>query len=142
MTRHLFTYGSLMYPAVWQQIVSQDYDSETVTLKGYQRKCVLDQEYPAVVYTGREEDQVIGRVYFDVSPQDQVALDVFEGKEYLRRTEQVQRQNQQFCEVDVYVYRPEYHAHLSEQDWCVDTFEREGLPKFIAAYKGFKAIEA
>ena len=48
-TRHVFAYGSLMYPAVWSRVVRGQYRSQPATVKGFRRVCVDGHEHPALV---------------------------------------------------------------------------------------------
>lgn len=141
MTKHFFTYGSLMYPQVWQQLVKGNYDSCQANLSGYHRKCIHQQDYPAVFQDNQSaQKQVLGRIYFDVSIEDQMALDSFEGEEYLRLTEKVFTKERGEIEVEVYVFKPEYLHRVTDEDWDVQAFEKEGLQRFLNQYKGFKEM--
>ncbi|BBN59719.1 gamma-glutamylcyclotransferase family protein [Hydrogenovibrio marinus] len=140
MKKHIFTYGSLMYPEVWQQLVTGNYESCQATLNGFHRKCVIDQDYPAVYKDDSSLDnQVLGRVYFDVSPEDQVSLDKFEGEEYLRLTETAITTDNNEITIEIYVIKPDFLHRVSERDWDVQAFEAEGLQRFLQQYKGFES---
>ncbi|WP_024851191.1 gamma-glutamylcyclotransferase family protein [Hydrogenovibrio kuenenii] len=139
MPKHIFTYGSLMYPEVWQQLVKGNYDSCQANLSGYHRKSIHQQDYPAVFQDEMSKNkQVLGRVYFDVSPDDQVTLDTFEGEEYDRLTERLFIPDLGEIEVEVYVFKPDYLHRVTDEDWDVEAFEAEGLQRFLNQYKGFQ----
>lgn len=142
MHKHFFTYGSLMYPEVWQQLVKGDYDSCLANLAGYHRKCIDQQDYPAIYRDKRSVNQLVsGRIYFNVSPEDQTALDIFEGEEYNRLTETVEMPDMKHIEVEVYVLKPNYLHRVTEKDWDIKAFEAEGLQRFLKQYKGFQENE-
>lgn len=139
MPKHIFTYGSLMYPEVWQQLVKGNYDSCQANLNGYHRKCIHQQDYPAIFQDeASSENQILGRVYFDVSPDDQVTLDTFEGEEYARLTERLFVPDLGEIEVEVYTIKPDFLHRVTEKDWDVEEFELEGLQRFLNQYKGFQ----
>ncbi len=80
---NVFTYGSLMYEAVWTRVVRGQYASARARLPGFRRLAIRDETYPAVVADAGAE--VLGRLWFDISPDDIERLDRFEGSEYRRQ---------------------------------------------------------
>lgn len=81
---NVFTYGSLMYEAVWARVVRGQYASARARLAGFRRLAIRNESYPAVVPDAQAE--VLGRLWFGVSPDDLERLDRFEGSEYRRQT--------------------------------------------------------
>ena len=79
---HIFTYGSLMFPQVWQHVVRGTYRSAPASLAGHARYAIVGETYPGII--AQEGAQVAGVLYFDVAAQDVAALDAFEGEEYRR----------------------------------------------------------
>ena len=60
---HVFTYGSLMFDAVWNLVVKGEYEKSTATLANYIRRAVINEEYPAVFHqTG--SSGVVGILYY------------------------------------------------------------------------------
>jgi len=82
MSAHVFTYGSLMFPEVWQRVVRGDYRSAPAVLDGHARFALAGETYPGAI--ARSGAIVAGIVYFDVSDADVAALDAFEGSQYRR----------------------------------------------------------
>ena len=80
---NVFTYGSLMYPRVWELVVSGHYRSLRGTVRGFERRRISGEVYPALV-RGAPESAVEGVLYLDVSAADVAALDRFEGEPYAR----------------------------------------------------------
>lgn len=126
---NVFTYGSLMYPQVWDRVVRGRYRSATARLAGFRRRALIGASYPAAIPDPAA--LIRGRLYFDVSPDDLVRLDAFEADEYRRDEVDVQ------VDVDgesvparaqVYVYLVE--SRLAPQDWDVARFERDHLADF------------
>lgn len=139
--KHVFTYGSLMFAPVWEQIVTRPYRSDEAHLAGYRRLAVHRQDYPVIKpQTGAG---VAGVLYFDVSPPDLARLDAFEG-EYYRRTsvnvvlsaDPANPGGAQFT-AEAYVLRPAFYAIATGKEWDPDRFAREGIKRFVARYRGF-----
>ena len=74
---HLFTYGSLMFEDVWNRLVKGNYLSQKATLRGYARRSVKGDEYPVIF---QADELVEGVVYYDISEEDRIILDIFEGE--------------------------------------------------------------
>lgn len=130
---NVFTYGSLMYPAVWERIVRGQYRHEIAKLKGYTRKNVLGEVYPALVCSATPS-QLTGRLYYHVDEEDLRRLDIFEGEFYRRICVRVfcepSRQIQACC----YLWREKYMDKLTHQDWDPKHFQEVGLPRFLTDF--------
>lgn len=91
---NVFTYGSLMYPTVWDRVAHGRYPSTMARVRGYRRHGVRDETYPAAVPSTQaidvqgasREALIVGRVYFDVAAADVARLDAFETNDYERAT--------------------------------------------------------
>lgn len=81
---HLFVYGSLIFPDVWQPLVSRHYLSDPAFLPRYQRSKIFFDTYP-LAYPQTHATGFLGLVYFDLGAQDLARLDTFEGAIYQRR---------------------------------------------------------
>ena len=135
---HLFTYGSLMFPQVWQSIVSDPCDRAPALLDGYCRRCIADEEYPGILPA--EGASVEGVVYFDLSPEAFRRLDTFEGEQYLRTTAPLLLADGTTLDAEVYVIRDAYASLLTEHAWSPERFEKIGLKRFVAEYAGFGTL--
>jgi len=135
---HLFTYGSLMFPQVWERIVSERCDSAPATLAGYSRRAIVGEPYPGIV--AAETERVAGVVYFDLSPEALERLDAFEGEWYRRTAETLILEDGATVEAEVYVMRDAFFHLLTETPWSVEQFADSGLERFAAEYAGFAAI--
>jgi len=126
----VFTYGSLMYPAVWSRVVRGDYASEPARVHGFRRVCVRNREHPALIVAAGEAT-VEGRLYRAVSASDLARLDHFETAAYARvavaaQCGAVTRVAQTYLAINV--------DDLVLSEWSVARFEAEGLPVFLATY--------
>jgi gamma-glutamylcyclotransferase (GGCT)/AIG2-like uncharacterized protein YtfP len=134
---NVFTYGSLMFEAVWRKVTIKTYHKTDGILFGYARKAVVHEEYPALVKSNANS-AVKGVVYMDVSPKDLLRLDVFEGEYYIRNTGQVVLTENHTIDVVFYVLKPNYRHILSDQEWDLEHFNRVGIHNFLKQYCGFE----
>lgn len=125
--RSIFTYGSLMFPQVWQRVVRGRYAHAPATLDGHARYAVRGASYPGMV--AQDDASVAGVVYFDVDERDVAALDAFEGSDYRRVTVAARLPDGICLPVDTYLFinRPD----LLAQDWTPDNF---ALQAFLETY--------
>ncbi|RJF97142.1 gamma-glutamylcyclotransferase family protein [Noviherbaspirillum saxi] len=127
MLTPVFTYGSLMFPEVWNRVVRGDYRSLPATLPGHARFVLKNETYPGVI--AQPGQSVAGLLYFDVSPQDVVALDAFEGDEYRRVAVGVTLDSGETVEAQAYLYL--LPQKLSDSPWLPEAFQ---MQRFIATY--------
>lgn len=132
----VFTYGSLMFPQVWNAVVKGEYRSHTGCVRGFLRRAVKNETYPGLIRNGKATE-VAGRVYFDVGAPDLQRLDRFEGAYYRREAVTVGLDEGGEVRAQVYLFRDEYRTLLASHDWDVAWFEREGMARFLGGYKGF-----
>lgn len=132
---HVFTYGSLMFDKVWSSLVSKSYEHLQGTLFGFERKCIRNEQYPAIV-PGSITASVDGVLYFNVSGDDLLRLDAFEGSYYTRQTVQIQTDNNIF-NGEAYILGSSYHHIVTPEAWDPKRLADEGLEDFIATYFGF-----
>ncbi len=128
---HVFTYGSLMFPAIWQRVVRGAYRSEPAVLSGHARYSLIDDSYPGIVEN--PQATVDGILYIDVDEADVVALDAFEGSEYRRTMVAVQQESGETAMVAAYLFTAVHR--LSGQAWEPEAFR---TTRFIASYCGEK----
>ena len=127
MAAHVFTYGSLMFPQVWERVVRGRYRSVRATLDGFARYAILGETYPGMVpETGA---QVEGVLYFDVDKDDLAALDAFEGVEY--RRDKVSINSESGVIVDAYTYIYLLPGRLAGAPWNPQEFQ---MDRFIGSY--------
>ncbi len=118
---NVFTYGSLMFDAIWESVCLGQYSKRDAVLTGYARYCVSGESYPALIpETG---GQVAGKLYVGVNEEDLQRLNQFEGNEYVLRTIEVDGEPFSFYEF-IAIKR------LEKLEWDVEYFEKVGLPAF------------
>lgn len=127
MSSHIFTYGSLMFPQIWERVVRGHYRSAHVVLAGHARFAITDETYPGMV--AQEGEQVEGVVYFDVTYEDMAALDAFEGSDYRRDKVMVTTEAGESIAAHTYIYL--LPQRFSGAPWRPEEFQME---QFIGAY--------
>ncbi len=131
-----FVYGSLMFDAVWDALISADYPKLNARLDGYARRCVRGEVYPGLAEA--EDGVVNGILVIGVTTGDVHVLDRFEGGYYSRRPVIVSTEEHGLVSAETYVFRSEAGLLLSDRDWSVDEFRENGLRIFLRQYKGFQ----
>ncbi|MEZ7934944.1 MAG: gamma-glutamylcyclotransferase [Sulfurospirillum sp.] len=130
---HLFTYGSLMFEDVWNRLVRGNYLSQKATLMGYARRSVKNDEYPVIF---QANELVEGVVYYDITEEDMITLDAFEGEYYERKEVELLVKNEP-VNAYVYVLKEHYFDIIDPKPWSEAHFATEGIKRFLANYKGF-----
>ena len=126
----VFTYGSLMFPAVWERVVQGQYKSAEATIRGFRRLRVRGEQYPALIVDS-DANALTGRAYFDVAGSDIARLDHFETSDYARVTIAIEIDGKS-CAAQAYMsLRPDT---LEAENWSPAEFERHGLAPFLATY--------
>ncbi|WP_457352520.1 gamma-glutamylcyclotransferase family protein [Roseateles sp. P5_D6] len=138
MTRHCFTYGSLMWADIMARVCGREFASEPASLAGHARHPVRGQDYPGL--RAAPGGLVPGRLYRDVDADAWERLDAFEGVEYERADVVVALADGNALLAQVYRFRPEFADRLLPGDWDADAFAQEGRERFIARYVGFELI--
>lgn len=127
MPAQVFTYGSLMFPQVWQRVVRGHYRSAPAVLDGHARFALTGETYPGTIV--RPGASVAGIVYFDVSDADIASLDAFEGSEYRRDRVRIRLDSGEPAEADTYLYL--LPQKLSESPWLPEEFQ---MQRFLGSY--------
>jgi len=155
---HLFTYGTLMFPEVWQMVVGLEVGGRgsatlPAALAGYEIYRIRDAVYPGIIaaesaLTSNLQPQcasagsVPGLLYLDVDAGAFERLDRFEGSEYRRQTVLVNCQDGRRLAAEAYVVTPEARHLLTEESWTAAEFQARGhLAVFVAHYVGFGRLD-
>jgi gamma-glutamylcyclotransferase (GGCT)/AIG2-like uncharacterized protein YtfP len=134
MNFNVFTYGSLMFPQVWERVVHGHYQSAKATVTGYARFAIIGELYPGMVV--RADAAVQGVVYFDVGPRDMAALDAFEGAHYRRDGLNATLDCGTVVAAGAYIFINT--PVLSDMPWLPETFQ---IQRFMQTYRHDKPSE-
>src|SRR3954466_8868301 len=81
---HVFTYGTLMFPEIWQAVVGQSFETVEASAAGFEVFRVRDAAFPGIV-AGNSTCSVIGGASLNVGQESAERLDRFEDDFYERR---------------------------------------------------------
>ena len=132
---NIFTYGSLMFPAVMKAVTGREFPSRKARVKKYARFKVEGESYPGLTPSvGAVTD---GILYLNVDPLSVKRLDDFEGEMYERVEMQADGLDGESFPAHAYIIRAQYRDRLSSSKWDPARFEAEDLREFMASYRGF-----
>lgn len=131
---HIFTYGSLMFPAVFERITARRYNRAPAQVKHFRRALLRQHSYPAVL-PDRHSPSLEGFVYLNVRESDLRRLDQFEGSYYQRQQVKVLLiEQQQIITAWLYVLKPCYRHLATSREWSPQVFETHHLQRFLSRY--------
>ena len=137
---HVFTYGSLMFPEVWQTVVGREFETVEGTAAGYSIFRVREAVFPGIT-AAAEECVVPGVVYLDVDDASLVRLDRFEDDFYERLNLPVDCVDGVRRAADAYVVPAENRRVLTAEPWTAADFVSSGeLTDFIQRFQGFSRL--
>jgi gamma-glutamylcyclotransferase (GGCT)/AIG2-like uncharacterized protein YtfP len=136
---HVFTYGTLMFPEVWQAVVGKLFETVDGRAIGYAVFRVADAVFPGIVEAA---DHVVrGVVYLDVDDASLARLDRFEDDFYQRQVLLIDCDDYQQRAAEAYVVPPANQNVLTSEPWERDAFIASGgLEHFIRRFAGFSRI--
>lgn len=136
---HVFTYGTLMFPEVWQAVVGRSFQSVAGNAHGYAVYHVGDAVFPGMIAV--PDNVVRGVVYLDVDPDSVTRLDTFEDDFYERQALWVDCDDGQKRAADAYIVPPYNRGVLTTEPWDRESFRASGgLEQFISRFAGFGRI--
>jgi gamma-glutamylcyclotransferase (GGCT)/AIG2-like uncharacterized protein YtfP len=131
MSYSLFTYGSLMFPQVWHQLVPQTRPSHPAFLTKFSRRLILLDTYPLLIEDAN--GGILGTVYSQLSGSDLERLDYFEGEIYQRVTVAVHTE-QGIKPCQTYIPKPQYRCLAMQDYWRGDIFRAVQMSIFLGRY--------
>lgn len=129
MAINLFSYGTLMLPAVIGIVCDQTLQGVDASAENFMRVCLKDRIYPGMI---QKEDCITdGILYSGISEEQLKRLDYFEGLEYQRQTITVELPNSKKLVAETYLVAPD-NAHLAiERPWNVKEFKDRHLSEYL-----------
>ncbi|KAG2223082.1 hypothetical protein INT45_008930 [Circinella minor] len=159
MSEAAFFYGTLMSSDVRSRVLGGLFATNeslsmklgalrlrTAILKGHRRYALKGREYPGVIYTGQEEDQVKGLLCEGLFSEDVRRLDAFEGDEYKRCNVEVTplkadgQKEDTTVNTQVYIWT-EGNEYLKPYDWEFDTFVKDQQEKWLQDRDQLKDVD-
>ena len=121
MPTHIFTYGTLMFEAIWLRVTGIKCNSCRAQISGFQRKAVKGQVYPVLI-PGSKNDKVDGIIYLGVNDDIIQKLDRFEGQAYKRRKVQVEINDGSKIPAQTYILKKTFFSIIENKTWDQQQF--------------------
>ncbi len=137
---NLFAYGTLMCDDIMREVSGWHLSHVPGTLKGYKRRSVKGEAYPALVPDAK--GSVEGVVYRNVPESAWDRLDLFEGEMYARQRVQIELKDGGTLSAEAYVVQPAFLDRLDQSDWDFADFLRNGKARFQRHYKGYQSLDS
>ena len=83
-TQNVFVYGTLMYPQVLHVLLNRVPSNSKAVICGYKRYNIKGQVFPGVSPVSSLESKVEGVLLRELTPEDMIIFDEFEGDEYYK----------------------------------------------------------
>ena len=128
LRQRLFCYGTLQLPAVLDAVIGRRLQGVRSALAGYGTFRIRRAEYPGLLR--RPGQTAWGLLYDDLSPLELGILDRFEGNQYERRAQAVQRVDGRRVQAWVYMVAARRHGQLTAVPWQLEHFRRSVYPRF------------
>ena len=128
---HLFTYGTLVFPEVWQRIAVREAVAERATLCGFAIYRVKDAIFPGIVRAG-EVDRVSGMLYRDLDDDTLFELDAYESDFYQRLAVSVVTEEGESVEGQAYLVPDSRRDMLTDEPWDAQWFAEHKLAKYLS----------
>ncbi len=129
MPSNLFTYGTLMFPEVWQRIDVGEFPSQPATLPGFAIYRIKDAVFPGIL-RAEPADHVKGVLYFDLDEDTLFELDAYESDLY-DRIPVIAATEQGPVECTAFVIPDACRKALSNEVWDAKRFEEFQLAKYL-----------
>jgi gamma-glutamylcyclotransferase (GGCT)/AIG2-like uncharacterized protein YtfP len=137
---HVFTYGTLKFPEVWQTVVGWSFESIQASAAGFEVFRERDAVFPGLI-GGPGECSVPGVVYLDVDQESMDRLDRFEDNFYERRVISVDCSDGHQRMAEAYIVPLANRSWLTNEPWGRESFVASGgLEQFIRRFAGFGRI--
>jgi len=112
---NLFTYGTLMDPAVWARVAGEECERQRTVLQGYEARKLRGVNFPGLVEAPGVRTE--GLLYRDVSAEAMARLDAYEDDFYTRVALPVELEDGTTVEAEVYLIVPENRSMVLPERW-------------------------
>ena len=128
---NVFTYGSLMFDRIFQQVTQSLPEKKQVTLDHWRRHQIVDKPYPAAV--PQQGHMISGVVWLNLSANELRLLDDFEAHEYVREPVLVTSGDGATIAADIYRWIDA--SALIDKDWDPQAFASAHLTDFYQSHR-------
>lgn len=111
----LFTYGTLMFPAVWARVAQEECPARRAVLPGHEARQLAGFDFPGLVKC--EGAITPGLLYEGVSDDAMLRLDEYEGDCYVRVVVSVELEDGSRIDAQAYLLQPAYRHLVRPERW-------------------------
>lgn len=123
----LFTYGTLMFPAVVKCLIGRVPECQPAAIEGYRRWEVVGEPYPGLIK--EKGNRVEGILYLHLSEEEWKLVTAFED-DFYELEEVIVLSSEAPIRALAYIVPPSRRSVLSEGAWDPESFRRTHLPRF------------
>lgn len=127
---NLFTYGTLMFPEVWERIAIGEFPAQEASLPGYAIFRVRDALYPGIVQSDNGSI-VTGKIYEGIDEDTLYELDTYESSFYERIVVRAKGINGDDLDCYAYVVPSSRREMLTCEPWDAEHFSRNLLHAYL-----------
>lgn len=131
-TAHVFTYGSLMYPEIFEQVTGALPQSVLATAHHWRRHSLAGRTYPGALPDSTGQSTIEGVLWLNVSSLAISALDRFEGQEYRRVGIEVTTSDGDKFQANIYQWL--LPSQILWDAWCKEDFEQNHRQNFVQTH--------
>jgi gamma-glutamylcyclotransferase (GGCT)/AIG2-like uncharacterized protein YtfP len=133
---NIFTYGSLMYPAVINALTDCNFSYEDVTIQDFERRAIQGKKYPGL--RRHIGSMAQGRLWFDIDESSMRMLDSFEDSLYERQTVEITSKSRGVINAFAYVVPKHLEHTLEDIPWDPNVFENMHLAQYVKMCERFR----
>jgi gamma-glutamylcyclotransferase (GGCT)/AIG2-like uncharacterized protein YtfP len=130
---HLFAYGTLMFPEIWQRVVGREFRRQPATLAGYTAYRVVGDSFPVLV-PGKTNEATAGVAVFDLDDAAIQLLDEHESTLYDRVTATATLDDGHRVDCQAYMLPQRNRRYAATERWTAEWFQREAMAEYIARH--------
>jgi gamma-glutamylcyclotransferase (GGCT)/AIG2-like uncharacterized protein YtfP len=136
-TQNVFVYGTLMYPQVLHALLNRVPSNSKAVIHGFQRFNIKGQVFPGVI-ASTADSKVEGVLLRELTPEDMVVFDEFEGDEYYKLPVQPQllEQGGDAVAASVYIWQDSLRSYLYGE-WDPEAFAETHLESYVKMCTAF-----
>lgn len=127
-TQHIFFYGTLMCPKVYEAITGKPLEAENATLNDFKIYSLQNRVYPGIIPSINSEVKgLLAKV--DQAILDR--LDYFEGEEYTRTLVEVIDTKKQLMKAWTYILKESHYSLAQVEGWDYKEFVEIHLENYL-----------
>jgi len=127
-TQHIFFYGTLMCPEVYEAISGKPLEAKPATLSQFKIYSLQNRVYPGIIPS---RDSEVKGLVTKVDQETLDRLDYFEGEVYIRTLVEVTDTKKQLMKAWTYVLKESHYSLAQEEVWDYEKFVKTDLKDYL-----------